>query len=177
MSSRKKLAPGPHRVTDLFDMKKYPEMGIIWGIFVDEGCVTGDDPLEWREVDAHAHSLKDDEWNGWICIADPRLVVTPTGRPTHTMIHEVAHLILQNTSHGKKWSDTVVRLGGAKEAKKFYKPREKKELVDVKNEESHDGDDGRVEPRATGFIPDSRADHPCIPTVPAVQLYQVPQAQ
>jgi hypothetical protein len=157
--SNQKLETGPHKVKNLFDLEKYPEFNIIWGIFVDDGCVTGEDPLGWRDIDAHAHSLKDDEWQGWICIANPRAVVTSKGRPTHTLIHEVAHLILQNTAHNKKWADIVIRLGGAAEAKKCYKPRVKK-VVDVKNQELHDGDNGaRVE------LPE--------PTKPELHLYQM----
>jgi hypothetical protein len=129
MASKKKIAPGPHKPKNLFDLDKYPELKIIWGIYVDDGCVSGVDPLEWRKIDAHAHTAKDDEWAGWICISDPKAVITPTGRPTHVLLHELAHLMVPNSAHNKKWYDTLVRLGGATEAKKFYKPRKKKDQL------------------------------------------------
>ena len=135
MGNNIKLRPGPHKASDLFDMKKYPDFAIVWGIFVGDGCVIGSDPLDWRKIEAHAHSFPEDEWQGWICVADPRAVITSTGRPTHTLIHEVAHLVLQNSSHGKKWADTVVRLGATTEAKKFYKPRVKRNVENVVHEE------------------------------------------
>ena len=124
--ARKKLRIGPHKAKELFDLDKYPEMSVIWGIYVGDGCVTGADPLDWKAIDAHAHSNTDDEWRGWICISDARAVVTPTGKPSHTVIHELSHLINIGGGHGKKWAETVIRLGAAVEAKKFYKPRIKK---------------------------------------------------
>jgi len=142
MMANNKLRPGPHRVSELFDMNKYPSLNIIWGIYVGEGCVIGDDPLIWKRIDAHAHSLKDDEWRGWVCIADHKAVITATGRPSHTLIHELAHLELQNTAHNKKWADCVIRLGARAEANKYYKPRAKKDRVDVKDEKFHDGSTG-----------------------------------
>lgn len=128
MSSRK-LKTGPHRVADLFDMRKYTSLNIVWGIYVGEGCITGEYPLDWKKIEAHAHALKDDNWQGWICIANPRSVITSTGRPSHTLIHEVAHLELASSSHGKKWYDVVVGMGATVEAKKYYRPRKKKAVV------------------------------------------------
>lgn len=134
MANRKKLRSGPHKASDLFDLKRYPELSVVWGIYVGEGCVIGDEPLEWRTIEAHAHSTNDDEWQGWICIANAKDIITTTGRPTHTLIHELAHLVLRDRSHGKKWADTVIRLGASAEAKKYYKPRVKKEQTVVKDE-------------------------------------------
>jgi len=139
MPNGKKLRTGPHRVSDLFDLKKYPALVIVWGIFVGDGCITGSYPLDWKTIEAHAHALDDDEWQGWICVADPRAVVTSTGRPSHTILHEVGHLELKNASHGKKWYDAVVHLGATAEAKKYYSSRKKKESQHVIHEELHDG--------------------------------------
>jgi len=139
--AKRKLRKGPHKAQDLFDMVEYPELSKVWGIYVGEGCVTGNDPLDWKIIEAHAHALQDDEWKGWICIADPGAVITATGRPSHTLIHEVAHLILQNASHNKKWHDTVVGLGATVEAKKYYRSRVKKEKSNVIHEESSNGND------------------------------------
>ena len=127
MSKIIKLRTGPHRVADLFDLNAHPELHIIWGIYVGEGCVDGHDPLEWRKVEAHAHCMTDDEWYGWICIARPNHVKTPKGSPTHALLHELAHLMAKQTSHGKRWHDILVGLGCRIEANKFYKPRVKKE--------------------------------------------------
>ena len=134
-----KVRSGPHRTSDLFDTYARPELNIIWGIYVGEGCVAGYDPLSWREIEAHAHSLVDDEWYGWICVANPRAVVTPKGKPTHTVLHELAHLILKNRSHNKKWADTVIQLGARAEANKYYKKKPHKEFSSVKDERPHDG--------------------------------------
>jgi hypothetical protein len=99
-------------------LAEYPE---VWGIYVGAGCVTGDSPLDWRTIEAHAHVL--DEWTGWICIANRRSVVTANGRATHLLLHEVGHVLVGDTSHGKRWRDMVTGLGAAKEAKRYERGR------------------------------------------------------
>lgn len=133
-----KVAPGPYRPTTLYNIKDFPELNEIWGIYVGDGCVTGQDPLEWLEVDAHAHVL--DEWNGWICIASPLKVVTVNGNPTQLVLHELAHILCKRPGHGRKWYDTICRLGAKNEGKKYYKPRpiptimNLQEVIDGQNE-------------------------------------------
>ena len=113
--SRAKISPGPHRPE---------EFGIthdsIWGVYVNDGCVTGSEPLEWLTVAAHAHVL-DDEWAGWICITGD--VITSKGNPTHLLLHEVAHCIRDSRGHDAKWRRIVTDLGAGREAKKYERKR------------------------------------------------------
>ena len=110
-----KLRSGPHRPTDLG--LTHPD---LWGVYVGDGCVTGQAPLEWLTVAAHAH-VGSDEWAGWICIADN--VLTPKGNPTHLLLHEIAHVIRGNTSHDAKWRRILTDLGAKREASRYEKPR------------------------------------------------------
>ena len=135
MPKYRKVPQGPHRPDTLYNIKEFPELNEIWGIYVGDGCVTGQDPLEWLEVDAHAHVL--DEWNGWICIANPAKVVTPNGNPTQLVLHELAHILCKKPGHGKKWYDTICRLGAKHEGKKYYKTRTSPSII--VNEESNYG--------------------------------------
>ena len=133
-----KLRLGPHKINNLFDLDVYPELGCVWGIYLGDGCVSGANPLEWQRIDAHAHSHEDDEWRGWICIASPRDVRTPKGKPTQLLWHEVAHILARNGAHGTKWRDILIGLGCKAEAERFYKPRKprvKKETVEDGKEE------------------------------------------
>lgn len=123
MAKTNRVQIGPHKAEDLYDVKKLPELHKVWGIYAGDGCVTGQDPLEWLEIHAHSHIDNDDMWQGWICVADPGKVITSGGKPTQLILHELAHIIHESPSHGKKWYDTVCRLGATQEAKKYYKPR------------------------------------------------------
>lgn len=114
---------GPHKPGYLYDVKETPELYKIWGIYAGDGCITGQDPLEWLDIHAHSHFNNDDMWKGWICIANTAKVVTQNEKPTHLVLHELAHIICESSGHGKKWYDTVCRLGAMQEAKKYYKPR------------------------------------------------------
>lgn len=115
--AKRKLRNGPHRpssVSPLFTA--YPD---VWGIYVGDGCVTGESPLEWREVDAHAHNSTDDDWFGWICVADPAAVITDKGNLTAIIKHEIAHILCPNALHTKGWQRVVTLLGAPQEAKKY----------------------------------------------------------
>ena len=96
----------------------------LWGIFVGDGCVTGQSPLEWVGIYAHSHNNLNDEWFGWICIADPSNVITATGNPTAILKHEIAHLYCPNEHHSKKWKATVTLLGAPEQAKKYGRSNE-----------------------------------------------------
>ena len=112
-----KVRTGPHRPTDLSSaFAAFPD---VWGIYVGDGCVTGESPLEWREVDAHAHNNSNDEWFGWICVADPLAVITEKGNLTALIKHEIAHILCRNTLHSKAWKITVINLGAPREAQKY----------------------------------------------------------
>lgn len=117
-----KLEPGPYRPQALG--VEHPS---VWGIYVNDGCVSAEDPLEWRDVEAHAHVLAEDQWKGWICIAGP--VLTAKGKPSHLLLHEVAHLIRGTLGHDAKWRRIVSDLGASREAKK-YERRSKPTKVD-----------------------------------------------
>lgn len=131
MPNSPKLRSGPHKISELFDLNRYPELGAIWGIYVGDGCVSGVDPLAWKRIDAHAHALEDDEWRGWICVAQPRDVRTPKGRPTQVLWHELAHILARNGAHGTKWRDILIGLGCKKEAEKYYEPRQKRVIIEI----------------------------------------------
>jgi len=140
MSLNPKVRTGPHRPSSLFNYGKssYFYEDVIWGIYVGEGCVSGLDPLEWASIHAHAHYDKYDEWSGWVCIADPRKVITKGGRPTHLVLHEVGHLITGTRHHGTQWARVVTSLGATSEVKKYYRVRDKPTiLVNVGEKESY----------------------------------------
>ena len=108
-----KPAPGPHRPST-FGIH-HPS---VWGVYVNDGCVTGQEPLEWLTVAAHAH-VADDQWAGWVCITGH--VITPKGNPSHLLLHEVAHCIRNNRAHDLKWRKVLTDLGAKKEADKYIK--------------------------------------------------------
>jgi hypothetical protein len=123
-----KISQGPHRPEEVCPvLAQYP---VVWGLYVSDGCISAEDPLEWRDVDAHAHVEADDEWRGWICIADGRSVITEKGNPTHLLWHEVAHLVCGDISHGAKWKKVMRDFGASREAVKYN--RKKKETEDDK---------------------------------------------
>jgi len=113
---RPKIEPGPYR-PGAFGITHES----VWGVYVNDGCVSAEDPLEWRDVEAHAHVHEDDQWRGWICIAGS--ILTASGNPSHLLLHEVAHCIRGGTSHDAKWRRIVTDLGAGREAKKYERKR------------------------------------------------------
>lgn len=97
--------------------------GVLWGIFVG-GCV--DERGAWRlweESRSHAHNAKDDPWKGWVCILHPKDVLTPTGKMTSTLAHEVAHLMCPNHLHSPRWKREITKMGyGSEIARCGLKP-------------------------------------------------------
>lgn len=65
----------------------------------------------------HAHTSAKAAMRGWVCIASGRMdrVLTPTGRATALLIHEVAH-VLSMSGHDARWRRTVAALGAPAEA-------------------------------------------------------------
>jgi len=112
--ARRKVRTGPHRPEDLSNNLSVHSN--LWGIYVGDGCVTGLAPLDWIGIHAHAHNRSDDEWFGWICIADPANVITSAGNPTAVLKHEIAHLYCPDENHSKNWKMVVTLLGAPKEA-------------------------------------------------------------
>lgn len=118
--SRRKVRTGPHRPIELSPaLAAYPS---VWGVYVGDGCVTGQEPLEWLKIHAHAHDDPSDEWFGWVCIADPYNVITPKGNPSAILLHEIAHVLCRGEGHNKKWRAVVTSIGAPKEAKKYERP-------------------------------------------------------
>lgn len=93
----------------------------VWGVFVG-GCVEDGSAWRlWREIYGHAHNDTIDPWYGWICILEIRDVLTPSGRPTSILLHELAHLYAPNQGHSAKWKRIVTELGAAKEIERIKK--------------------------------------------------------
>ena len=119
--ARVRVKNGPHRPLALSPaLSMYPD---LWGIYVGDGCVTGETPLLWREIDAHAHNTIEDEWFGWVCVADPYNVITASGQPTVLLKHEIAHILCKNSGHDKKWRLVLTNMGAESEAKKYEKKK------------------------------------------------------
>lgn len=72
-------------------------------------CVNKNNTISTNHI-AHAHCYGDG-FRGWICLRFKYQL-----RERLTLLHEVAHLIANKSpktpSHGKKWKDTVVKIGG-----------------------------------------------------------------
>jgi len=104
---------------------------IVWGVYVGQGCISGEDPLDWIHILAHAHNKKEDEYYGWICIRDAKMAFTKQGNPSLVMKHEVAHLLCPNQGHTKKWREVLTQMGGGAEAKKYLNV--KKSSINIKD--------------------------------------------
>jgi hypothetical protein len=90
-------------VVDMF--KEYPEVA---GVFVG-GCITRGEGSSFR-AKAHAHINKNFPNPGWICVRSSKRLYSASGKPSNTMIHELAH-ILTMQGHTQKWADLARTLG------------------------------------------------------------------
>jgi hypothetical protein len=89
--------------------------GVLWGVYVG-GCVHERDAWSiWTDTRSHAHHHRTNEWHGWVCIKEPKDVLTPKGRITATLAHEIAHLISGDARHSRKWKRTLMEMGFAGE--------------------------------------------------------------
>jgi len=70
-------------------------------------------------VNAHAHNWTDDDFFGWICVADERYLFTPSGASTRVMWHEYAHLLVPDANHGRRWRAVIRQLGWPSEARRY----------------------------------------------------------
>jgi hypothetical protein len=89
--------------------------GVLWGVFVG-GCV--DERNSWGIWDgtrSHAHNHPKSEWFGWVCIPSPKDVLTPRGKMTSTLAHEIAHLMAPDQGHTRLWKNAITELGFASE--------------------------------------------------------------
>lgn len=71
-----------------------------------------------RSIDGHAHNDQQDEFFGWICLADERRLFTRSGALTRVLWHEYAHLLVPNARHGRRWKEAVTALGWPSEARR-----------------------------------------------------------
>jgi hypothetical protein len=96
---------------------------VLRGVYVG-ACVEDDDAYDrWRDNNAHAHNHVGDIWFGWICIYKPEAVLTPTGLPTTTLLHELAHLLVPGELHTRAWKKAITDLGaGAEIVRCKFKP-------------------------------------------------------
>ena len=73
-------------------------------------------------VMAHAHTTHRRSHQGWICLRYKYQL-----KERHTLLHEVAHLLVPHKIyHGKVWRDMVVKIGGTIEPFRSLSRREKK---------------------------------------------------
>ena len=81
--------------------------GIFVGSCVDErnawGC--------WEGASSHAHNHTTNAWYGWICVLNPKDVLTPSGKMTAALAHEIAHLLCPNSLHSRAWKVAITRMG------------------------------------------------------------------
>jgi len=136
-----KIKPGANR-PEKFGLEPWP---IVWGVYVGNGCITGEDPLDWIHILAHAHNKKDEEYFGWICIRDAKMAFTKLGNPSLVMKHEVAHLIASDQGHTKKWREVLTQMGGGSEAKKYLISKKKPTILNNKVIESKEENGKRID--------------------------------
>ena len=106
-----KILPDRPYYSDQLRLEDYPLRGIYVGGCVHERNAWG----IWDGVRSHAHNHQKNEWFGWICILDPKDVLTPSGKITATLAHELAHILCPDSLHTRKWKRTVTEMGFAGE--------------------------------------------------------------
>ncbi len=85
------------------------------GICIGE-CIVKGDPVDLpgSKGGAHSHAWEGDPDKGWVCLSYKYQL-----KEKLLLLHEVAHLIankaLSTPSHGKKWREAVVAIGGTYE--------------------------------------------------------------
>lgn len=85
--------------------------GVIRGIYVGS-CIHERNSLRiWEGSGSHAHNFSKTEFYGWICILDPKDIITPAGKMTSRLAHEVAHLLNPDQHHTRNWKRTITKMG------------------------------------------------------------------
>jgi len=122
------VSGNPYKISDLgID----DEDGLVWGVYVG-GCIDDGGAWRlWREQHGHAHNDTTDPWFGWICIIEPKDVLTKTGRPTGILLHEFAHMLCPNQGHNAAWKKAVTALGASREIKRVAKIKPKNRMPSV----------------------------------------------
>jgi len=75
----------------------------VMGISVG-GCVDQDDIIDKKSA-AHAHTMY--KYTGWICLSRKSML-----KERLLLLHEAAHLLVDESGHGKEWRKAVVSIGG-----------------------------------------------------------------
>ena len=89
--------------------------GVIRGIYVG-GCVHERNSWSiWDGARSHAHNSRSNEWFGWICIVSPKDVLTPSGKMTAILSHEICHLLVPEKLHTREWKKRLTEMGFASE--------------------------------------------------------------
>ena len=89
--------------------------GVIRGIYIGS-CVDERNAWGiWDGVRSHAHNRTRSEWAGWACFLNVCDVLTPSGKISATLAHEIAHLMVPNELHSRRWKKVVTELGFASE--------------------------------------------------------------
>ena len=83
---------------DVVDLLRELGHKTVVGVFVG-GCVSRGVGSSFRAL-GHTHNRADDEFVGWICVRSPRRLLTPSGKPSRILLHEVAHTIAPKAGHG-----------------------------------------------------------------------------
>ena len=96
---------------------------LLRGVYVG-GCIHERNSYTiWEGSRSHAHNRRKNEFYGWICVLDPKDVLTPRGKPTAVILHELAHLLAPETLHSRSWKKAVTELGcGSEVARCGLKP-------------------------------------------------------
>jgi hypothetical protein len=85
------------------------------GICIGECIIKGESvDLPGSKGGAHSHAWLGDPYHGWVCLSYKYQL-----KEKLVLLHEVAHLIANKApstpSHGKKWREAVVSIGGTYE--------------------------------------------------------------
>jgi hypothetical protein len=78
------------------------------------GCAKRGDGSSFR-AQAHAHNdnktRAQQQFFGWICVRSQKRLRTASGKPSRTMMHELAHILTPNHGHDDAWRKKMVELG------------------------------------------------------------------
>lgn len=89
----------------------YDPDGVIRGIYVGACVHERVSWSVWDQTRSHAHNHRKNEWFGWVCILDPKDVLTPTGKMTATLAHEICHLLVPDVLHTATWKRRLTEMG------------------------------------------------------------------
>lgn len=84
--------------SDVVDVLRAAGWTSVAGVFAG-GCIERGVGSSFRAM-AHTHRPDDGLVAGWICVRSPRRLLTPAGRPSRLLRHEVAHVLAGAGGHG-----------------------------------------------------------------------------